>query len=103
MDPTIQELLNKLGIEAGKQAIQAVIRQWEERKRRKLDAAKNKAPLATAVQQRGSSRSDPGREPRGVGTLPICTGTVRSVRSILTMTRPSSPFVQTDVYYSAGL
>lgn len=42
MDPTIQELINKLGVEAGKQAIQAVIRQWEERKRRKLDAAKNK-------------------------------------------------------------
>jgi hypothetical protein len=40
MDATIKDLLSKLGIEAGKQAIQAVIRQWEERKQRKVDTAK---------------------------------------------------------------
>jgi hypothetical protein len=30
-----------------------------------------KPPLAMAVQQRGSRRSDTGREPRRVGTIPI--------------------------------
>ena len=63
-----------------------------------------KPPLATAVQQRGSRRSDPGREPRPVGTLPICTedGAVGSVNSH--RDAPVVPtFVQINMHDSAGL
>ena len=63
-----------------------------------------KPPLATTAQQRGSRRSDTGREPRWVGTLPICTedGAVGSVnRDDDAPVVP--PFVQINMHYSAGL
>jgi hypothetical protein len=62
-----------------------------------------KPPLAVAVQQRGSRRSDPGRETSRVGTLPVCTedsavGWVDSYDDAPVV----SPFVQIDVHYFAG-
>ena len=39
IDPQIKDLMAKLGIEAAKQTMQAVIRAWEERKKKKLSAA----------------------------------------------------------------
>ena len=62
-----------------------------------------KPPLAMAVQQRGSRRSDPGREPHRIGTLPICTedcaiGRINSYDDAPVV----ASFVQTNVYYSAG-
>jgi hypothetical protein len=42
MDPQINDLLAKLGIEAAKQTMQSVIKAWEQRKKKKLSAAENK-------------------------------------------------------------
>jgi hypothetical protein len=60
--------------------------------------------IAMSLQQRGSRRSDPGRESSGVGTLPVCTednavGRVNRYNDAPIV--PSS--VQTDVYYFASL
>ena len=62
MDATIKDLLSKLGIEAGKQAIQAVIRQWEERKQRKIDTAKKKEIAEVAASMIQGATMDDVRE-----------------------------------------
>jgi hypothetical protein len=42
MDPHINDLLAKLGLEAAKQTMQAIIKAWEGRKKKKLSVAENK-------------------------------------------------------------
>jgi hypothetical protein len=46
MDPIINDLLSKFGVESGKEVIQAVIQWWEKRKKRKTLTAADKTNIA---------------------------------------------------------
>jgi hypothetical protein len=63
-----------------------------------------KPALATAVQERGSGRFDPGREPGRIRMLPICTEDLTGIKTDRDNHTPAvSTTLQVNTDYTASV